>query len=56
MSTKEATLHDGRRRSARLAQAVAIEIAGKGPDGKIFVESTTTREISQNGASLLTRH
>ena len=44
-----------RRRSPRLAHAVAVEIAGRGDDGKVLVESTSTREISRHGASLAAR-
>lgn len=56
MNTATRNNPNGRqRRSARLTQAVAIEIAGKGADGTVFVESTRTCEISRYGASLTTR-
>ena len=45
----------GRRRSPRLARVVEVEIAGRGADGKVLVESTSTCEISRHGASLTAR-
>ncbi len=57
MSANESRKHNGRRRrSVRLAQAVTVEIAGRKPDGKVFVEETRTCEISRQGASLMTRN
>ena len=47
--------HGRRRRSPRLARVVEVEIAGRGADGKVLVESTSTREISRHGASLTAR-
>ncbi len=45
----------GRRRSPRLARVVAVEISGRGADGKVLVESTSTCNISRHGASLTAR-
>ena len=44
-----------RRRSPRLARVVEVEIAGRGADGKVLVESTSTCDISRHGASLTAR-
>jgi hypothetical protein len=41
------------RRSPRLAHFVTVQIAGKGPDGKVFLETTRTEDLSQHGACLL---
>lgn len=43
------------RRSPRLAKSVAVQIAGKDADGKVFVESTSTENLSHYGACVLTR-
>ena len=44
-----------RRRSPRPARVVEVEIAGRGADGKVLVESTSTCDISQHGASFTAR-
>ena len=44
-----------RRRSPRLARVVEVEIAGRGADGKVLVESASTCDISRHGASLTAR-
>ena len=44
-----------RRRSPRVARVVEVEITGRGADGKVLVESTSTCDISRHGASLTAR-
>ena len=44
-----------RRRSPRLPRVVEVEIAGRGADGKVLVESTSTCDISRHGARLTAR-
>lgn len=44
-----------RRRSPRVPKTLRVDIAGRGADGKVFVESTETVNISRFGVALVTR-
>lgn len=39
-----------------MAQAVPVEVAGRSPDGQVFVEKTETRDLSRHGGCISTRH
>ena len=55
VSAEKRVKPNGRRRSPRLARVVEVEISGRGADGKVLVESTSTCDISRHGASLTAR-